>query len=48
MVCQPCLDPRPAQLTPPKIWPEGVPIRDPRPRPDDIFVSDNEVTGDDL
>ena len=48
MVCEPCLDPMPAQLTTPKLWPEGVPIKDPRPYPPAEFVGDNDVTPEDL
>jgi len=48
MVCLPDLDPRPAQLSTPKLWPEGVPIKDPRPYPPDVFVSDGEITPEDL
>ena len=44
MVCPECFDPRPPQLDPPRVWPEGVPIKDPRPEPPDIELGDNDVT----
>lgn len=31
LVCDDCFDPKPAQLTAPVVFPEGVPIQDPRP-----------------
>lgn len=43
-----CLDPRPYEMTPPNVWPEGVAIPDARPNPDPIFLSPGDVTGDDL
>jgi hypothetical protein len=39
-VCPPCLDPRPPQMTPPNIYPEGIPFPDARPpqdNPDRLF-----------
>lgn len=49
LVCKAtCLDPRPPEMTPPKIWPEGVPINDPRPYPPDTFVGPGDVTPGDL
>ena len=36
-VCPPCLDPRPPQIEPPNVFPEGIPFFDARPpndRPD--------------
>lgn len=47
-VCPDCFDPRPPQLDPPKVGPEGVPLPNSRPRPPDIFVTDNQVQPDDL
>lgn len=39
LVCVRCLDPRPAELTPPYIDPfEGAPIKNPIPRAPDSFV----------
>lgn len=39
-----CLDPRPAQMSPPFIDPhEGMPMKNPRPRAPDQFVGDTEV-----
>jgi hypothetical protein len=34
IVCAECLDPRPAELDPPNLWPEGLPLPDARPEPD--------------
>jgi hypothetical protein len=48
LVCKPCYDPRPADTRPPRIKPEGVPIRDARPEPEPRFVEPNEITKDDL
>lgn len=48
MVCVPCLDPIDPLLIPPKVWPEGIPIKDPRPYPPDTFVGDGDVTPEDL
>lgn len=49
IVCAKDLDPRDPQTTPPRVWPEGVPIEDPRPPPPNIFVDpDNPVTPEDL
>lgn len=31
MVCRPCLDDKPPQLSPPNVRAEGVPIKDARP-----------------
>lgn len=46
MVCPECFDPRPVHLDPPKIDArEGMPIKDPRPEQDPVFVTDgNPVT----
>lgn len=41
-----CLDPRPPYLDPPNVWPEGLPIQDPRPKSPIVPVGD--VTEDDL
>lgn len=38
MVCTAtCLDPPPPQLFTPTLWPEGVPVADPRPEPPSVF-----------
>ena len=37
-VCATCWDPRPPEMTPPQVWPEGVAIAYPKPEPSDIFV----------
>lgn len=47
-VCPPCFDPKPADLSPPNIKPEGVPLPGAAPEPADHFLSDNEVTEGDL
>lgn len=36
-VCPDCYDPRPADLSPPNVYPEGVPIRNARPDPGDLL-----------
>lgn len=41
-----CLDPRPPYLDPPNVWPEGLPIDNPRPISPIVPVGD--VTEDDL
>jgi hypothetical protein len=46
IVCAECLDPRPAQLDPPDIYPEGLPITDPRPEPTAVEVTTNQITRD--
>lgn len=43
-----CFDPRPPQLDPPDVYPEGVPLPDIRPRPPNIFVEPGDVTPEDL
>lgn len=47
MVCQPCYDPRPAELDPPRIGPEGLPVPNARPDPGDI-LGPNTTTAEDL
>lgn len=34
IVCPPCCDPRPPELTPPAVYPEGLPVWNPRPPQD--------------
>ncbi len=48
MVCTQCFDPRPADTRPPRIKPEGLPIRDARPEPSEVFREEGELGGDDL
>lgn len=48
LVCPQDWDPRPADTKPPKLGPEGVPIRDARPEPEPIFRAEGELGGDDL
>lgn len=37
-----CWDSRPPQLDPPEVWPEGIPLPDIRPRPNNLFIDVNE------
>lgn len=37
-VCAPCFDPKPPEMSPPQLWPEGVPIPDAKPEPPPIYV----------
>lgn len=47
MVCtETCFDPRPPELTPPNIGPEGVPVPDSRPEPPDRFIDTPVLPGD--
>ncbi len=48
MVCDADYDPRPADLNPPKIGPEGLPRKDARPYPPDLIVEPGDITPDDL
>lgn len=48
MVCPECWDPRPPHTKPPKVRPEGLPVRDARPEPPPIFREEGELGGDDL
>lgn len=48
LVCGPCWDPRPPQTKPPKIVPEGLPVRDARPDPDEVFRDPSDNGWDDL
>lgn len=48
-VCSDCWDPRPAELTPPNVGPEGLPRPDASPEMPEVFVDwNNPVTPDDL
>ena len=38
MVCSADFDPRPAEMSPPNLYPEGVPRRDARPEQPDSFI----------
>jgi hypothetical protein len=44
-VCPICIDPRPPQLTPPDVYPEGLPFPDARPQQDngDILMDDTTI-----
>lgn len=48
MVCPEDWDPRPAQLDPPRIYPEGQAIANARPPPTDVILGDNDVQPEDL
>jgi hypothetical protein len=48
LVCGPCFDPKPADRTPPRIGPEGLPRKNPRPYPPDVIVGPGDITPDDL
>jgi len=37
-VCPPCYDPRPLDIDPPSIGPEGLPLPGSRPEQPDVFV----------
>jgi hypothetical protein len=36
-VCRPCFDPKPAELRPPRVKPEGVPLRNAAPETEPVF-----------
>lgn len=48
VVCGPCWDPKPSDLKPPKIGPEGLPRKPLAPEPEDYEVAVNEITAADL
>jgi hypothetical protein len=48
LVCRECWDPKPSDLSPPRIRPEGLPVRNPSPEPEPIFREEGELGGDDL
>jgi hypothetical protein len=48
MVCPDDWDEKPAELRPPPVKPEGLPIRNPRPEPTPVFREEGELGGDDL
>lgn len=47
MVCAECYDPRPADLSPPRVYPEGLPLKNARPDPGDL-LGPNTTTPADL
>lgn len=47
-VCRKDWDPKPAELRPPPVRPEGVPVRGARPEPEPVFREEGELGGDDL
>ncbi len=42
MVCDECYDPRPPELDPPHVYPEGLPWPNARPEPADVEIDDND------
>jgi hypothetical protein len=48
LVCRPCFDKRPPDTRPPKLKPEGLPVRDARPEPEPVFRDEDDLGGDDL
>lgn len=46
-VCTTCWDPRPTDLDPPRIYPEGLPVANARPDPGDVLGA-NTTTREDL
>lgn len=49
MVCDADYDPKPRDLTKPRIRPEGTPLRNARPEPEPVFVDPaNSITAEDL
>lgn len=48
MVCPPCFDRRPPDTRPPRLRPEGLPVRDARPEPEPVFRDEDDLGGDDL
>lgn len=48
MVCGPCWDPRPADTRPPRLRPEGLPLRNSRYEPPPIFRTEGQLGGEDL
>lgn len=48
MVCKADWDPRPPEMRPPVLRPEGLPLRDARPEPPWVIREDGELGGDDL
>lgn len=47
-VCRADWDPRPPDTRPPRLVPEGLPVRDARPEPEPVFRDPTEYGGDDL
>lgn len=43
-----CWDPKPVELRPPSIRPEGLPAKNSRPEPEPVFRAEGEYGGDDL
>lgn len=41
MVCPADWDPKPDTLNPPRVFPEGLPVRDARPEQPNVFVDHN-------
>lgn len=47
-VCPECWDPKPEELRPIRVGPEGMPKRGATGQPEDVFVGINENTREDL
>jgi hypothetical protein len=47
-VCGKCHDPRPPDTKPPKVGPEGVPVKGASPEPPIIYREEGDMGGDDL
>lgn len=45
-VCNSCYDPKPADMSPPKVKPEGLPLPNAAPEPAEWHLADNEITED--
>ena len=48
MVCDADFDRKPVDLNPPRLGAEGLPRRDARPYPPELFVGPGDVTAEDL
>lgn len=46
MVCKADFDPKPADLRPPNIYPEGIPVPNARPDPGDILGANTTTAAD--
>jgi hypothetical protein len=46
MVCDACFDPRPAELTAPRVFPEGLPVPNARPDPGDVLGANTTTAAD--
>lgn len=48
LVCPPCWDARPPDTRPPKLKPEGLPVRDARSEPEPVYRDPSENGWEDL